>query len=247
LITHYDLELLEKAKLFLDAAGAQPESRAFLERYGFNDRELERGRQLVSNTERSFEWEREGKAWNFLSPTAARRTEEARYWYADTRRRYLRACLRAAEEESGWVGYKPSAQWSVTRKLTEGVLIALRQALRAASPAAYLAHRAELRRNLVRALGERPADAPPPKDSSLVELSGWYEHWRLLAQRVFRGRPDLMTPYGLVPGKAPPRLRSRSARAKYGEGAAGSAQQMRPDEAHEPEAAPAGRVLRVID
>ena len=89
MITHYDLELLEKAKLFLHAAGAQQESRSFLEKYGFNDKELERGRQLVTNTERSFEWEREGKAWNFLSPTAERRTEEARYWYADTRRRYL--------------------------------------------------------------------------------------------------------------------------------------------------------------
>jgi len=247
LINHYEVELLEKARLFLRAADEQPDSRAFLERYGFNPQERERGRTLVRNTERSFEWEREGKAWNFLSPTVERRLAEARYWYADTRRRYLRSCLRAAEEESGWIGYKPSAQWSLLRKATEGFAIALRHALRAASPSAFIEHRAELRRNLVRALEERPADAPPPKDSSLVELSGWYEHWRLLAQRVFRERPDLMTPYGLVPGKAPPRLRSKSARAKYGEGAAGSAYGMRSDESHEPEVAPAGRVLRVLD
>ena len=221
MITHYDEELLEKARIFLRAADEQPESRAFLEKYGFSGPERERGRTLVRNTERSFEWERAGKAWNFLSPTAERRLEEARHWYADTRRRYLRSCLHAAEEESGWVGYKPSAQWSLGRKATLGLAIGLRHALRAASPGAFFQHRAELRRNLVRARGERPADAPPPKDSSLVELSGWYEHWRLLAQRVFRERPDLMTPYGLVPGKAPPRLRSRSAQEKYGEGAAG--------------------------
>jgi hypothetical protein len=247
LINHYEVELLEKASLFLRAADEQPDSRAFLEKYGFNAHERERGWTLVRNTERSFEWEREGKAWNFLSPTVERRLAEARYWYADRRRRYLRACLRAAEEESGWIGYQPSAQWSLARKATEGLAIALRHLLRAASPSAFLEHRAELRRNLVSALGERPAGAPPPKDSSLVELSGWYEHWRLLAQRVFRERPDLMTPYGLVPGKAPPRLRSRSARAKYGEGAAGSAFGMRSDESHEPEVAPAGRVLRVLD
>ena len=254
MITRFDEELLEKARLFLRAADENPESRAFLEKFGFSAQERARGHTLVENTRLAFEWEREGKAWNFLSPTPERRLEEARYWYADTRRRYLRDCLRAAEDESGWTGYKPPAQWSLARKATVGLAIALRHAVRAASPRAWLGHRAALRRNLERALGERPADAPPPKDSTLVELSGWYEHWRLLAQRVFRERGDLMSPYGLVPGKAPPRLRSRSAQLKFGEKAASHAQLAQAadgeDGASEPEAQEpprAGRVLRVID
>lgn len=86
---------------------------------------------------------------------------------------------------------------------------------------ALLDHRAERRKNLRRAAEEKPADAPPPKDTALVELAGWYERWRLLAQRVFRQRPDLMAPYGLKPGRAPQRLRSRVAQIQYGEGAAG--------------------------
>ena len=251
MITHFDEELLEKAKVFLRAADENPASRAFLEKFGFSAQERDRGRTLVENTRRSFEWEREGNAWNFLSPTPERRIEEARYWYADTRRRYVRNCLRAAEEESGWVGQKPAAHWTLARKATLGLAIALKHAVRAASPSAYLEHRAALRRNVERARGERAADAPPPKDSSLVALSGWYERWRLLAQRVFRERGDLMSPFGLVPGKAPPRLRSRSAQAKFGEKAASLGQEGQSndggdgtDEPPAPESQPAGRALR---
>ena len=86
---------------------------------------------------------------------------------------------------------------------------------------AYVTHAASLRRNVERGQGPKPADAPPPKDTALVELAGWYERWRLLAHRVFRERGDLMAPYGLTPGKAPPRLRGKEA-VKYGEKAAGS-------------------------
>ena len=68
--------------------------------------------------------------------------------------------------------------------------------------------------------GERPEGAPPPKDTTLVELRGWYERWHLLAQRVFRGREDLLAPFGLTSGKAPPRLRGKAAQIKYGERAA---------------------------
>jgi hypothetical protein len=236
-VNRFEEELLEKARLFLKAAGENAESRGFLEQYGFAAEEQQRGRDLVRNAELSFEWEKDGKAWNFLSPTVERRLEEARHWYKDQRRRHMRACLREAEEASGWVGYRPAASWGVPRKATLGLAIALRHALRVASPAAYLSDRATLRRNLELARGERPAGAPPPKDSALVELAGWYEHWRLLAQRIFRERAELMAPYGLTPGKAPPRLRSRSARAKYGEGAAGTAS----------EPAPARRVLPVVD
>ena len=228
-MNRFEEELLTSARVFLKAAGENAESRAFLEEYGFKAEEQQRGRELVGNVERSFEWERSGKAWNFLSPTVARRP--------DHRRRHMRACLREAEEESGWVGYRPAASWSVARKVTLGLAIALRHALRVASPWAYLADRADLRRNLELARGEKPAGAPPPKDSALVELAGWYEHWRLLTQRIFRERPELMAPFGLTPGKAPPRLRSRSARLKYGEGAAGTSA----------EPAPARRVLPVVD
>jgi hypothetical protein len=93
---------------------------------------------------------------------------------------------------------------------------------RALSLRQWRTHRRELARDLVRARGERPVDAPPPKDTVIVELMGWYERWKMLAQRVFRGRPDLMAPYGLVPGKASPRLRNKAAQIKYGEKAAGS-------------------------
>jgi hypothetical protein len=237
LINHFEDELLEKARLFLKAAEENSGSRAYLEDFGFAPAERDRGHTLVRNVERSFEWERRGIAWNFLSPTVERRLLEARHWYKDRRRRHVRACLRAAEEESGWVGYGPHSSWNFSRKATQGLAIALRHALRAASPAALLRHRAELRRNLASARGEKPADAPPPKDSALVELAGWYEHWRLLAQRIFRERPELMAPYGLVPGKAPPRLRSHSARLKFGEKAAGTAS----------EPAPARRVLPVVE
>jgi len=229
-VTSYDEELLEKARRFLRAADENDDSRRVLEKFGFSAEARERGRLLIENTGRSFEWERAGKAWNFLSPTVERRLEEADHWYRDTRRRYLRACLRRAEEESGWVGDGPASRWSWKRKATWGVLVALRRALDAASAQAWIEQRRELRRNLEAARGEKPAGAPPPKDSALVELAGWYEHWRLLAQRVFRERPDLMAPYGLTPGKAPPRLRGKLAQLKFGEKAAGSLRGAGPEE-----------------
>src|SRR5262249_11168620 len=88
-------------------------------------------------------------------------------------------------------------------------------------PRAWLAHRHELRANVARAKGPRPADAPPPKDTALVELAGWYERWRLLAHRVFRDRPDMLAAYVLNPGKASRRIRGKGA-AKYGERASGT-------------------------
>lgn len=221
-ITQYDRELVRDARRFLAAAEQHAESRSVLERFGFHAEERQRGMQLVDNAERSFEWEASGKAWNFLSLTPERRVAEARAWHADRRRRYARACLKRAEEASGWVGNGRASRWPLSRKLTLGTAAALWHSSRVVSPGAWVKHRTELRSDERRARGERPDDAPPPKDSALVELAGWYERWRLLAQRVFRARPDLMAPYGLVPGKAPPRLRSRKARLRYGEQAAGS-------------------------
>jgi len=228
-ITKYDRELVELSARFLSAADANAESCAVLERYGFSQEERARGHHLVREAGRPFEWEEEGKAYNFLSPTPERRIAEARGWYADTRRRYLRGCLRRAEEASGWVGRGPAATWPAWRKLTLGTLLALRSASAVASPRAWSEHRGELRRNVERARGPKPEGAPPPKDTALVELAGWYERWRLLAHRVFRERGDLMAPYGLSPGKAPPRLRGKEAR-KYGEKAAGSLGKAQPDD-----------------
>lgn len=220
-ITKYDEELLEKSKVFLKASYERPESCAMLDKYGYSAEERERGSRLIANTERSFQWLREGRAWNFIGLTETRRLQEAHDWYKDTRNRYVADCFRDAEEESGWVGYRPASQWPFLRKLTVGSAVFVRHAVRAFSFGALLQHRRELQQNLSLAAQERPQDAPPPKDTALVELAGWYERWRLLAQRVFRQRPDLMTPYGLKPGKAPPRLRSKVAQLRYGEGAAG--------------------------
>jgi hypothetical protein len=220
-ITKYDEELVSLSRRFLDAARANQESCAILERYGFSAEERARGSELVREATRSFEWEREGRAWNFLSPTPERRVAEARAWHADTRRRYMRSCLRRAEEAAGWMGSGSASRWPVWRKLTLGTIAGLREVNEIASPRAWLRHRTELLRNVARARGPKPADAPPPKDTALVELAGWYERWRLLAHRVFRERGDLMAPYGLTPGKAPPRLRGKEA-VKYGEKAAGS-------------------------
>jgi hypothetical protein len=220
-ITKYDLELVEISRKFLAAAEANPDSRAMLEKYGFSKDEQERGAHLVREAERAFEWVRAGKAYDFLSATPEKRVAEARGWYADTRRRYMRDCLKRAEEDAGWVGNGARKRWPLWRKLTQGTLVALANAKDAASPRAWIRHRLDLRRDLARAKGPRPADAPPPKDTALVELAGWYERWRLLAHRVFRQRPDLLAPYGLKPGKAPPRLRGKEA-AKYGEKAAGT-------------------------
>jgi len=205
-VTRFDEELLEKARRFLAASEDHTDSRAILEQFGYAEADRVRGRTLISSVAMSLEWERAGIAWNFLSPTPERRRDEALHWYRDTRRRYMRDCFRAAELASHWFG--------------DGG--ALRHCLRIFSIAAWRGHRAELRRNLERARGEKPADAPPPKDTALVELAGWYERFRLLAQRVFRGRPDLLTPYGLTVGKAPPRLRGKLAQIRYGERAAGT-------------------------
>jgi hypothetical protein len=219
-ITPYDEDLVAKARVFLDAADKHPDSTALLDRYGFSAEERARGRELVVNAEASFAWERAGKAWNFLSPTPERRTREARDWYVDGVRRYVQSCLREAEAAAGWTGAGPAASWSALRKLTLGTLRALPDVLRAASPEAHLRLRDELRTNLEAAKGARPEGAPPPKDTTLVELRGWYERWHLLAHRVLRGRADLLAPFGLTSGKAPPRLRGKAAQSKYGEGAA---------------------------
>jgi len=217
-ITEFDIELVDKSRVFLEAAEANPDSRALLEQFGYSKEEHDRGVRLVREAGRSFEWEKAGTAWNFLSRTPDKRVAEARDWYKDTRLRYMRGCFRRAEQAAGWSS-GAAWSWPVWKKLTFGTAKGLREALRAASLSALAEHRAELQVDLARAKGSKPDGAPPPKDTALVELGGWYERWRLLAQRVFRERGDLMAPYGLVPGKAPPRLRGKEA-AKYGEKAA---------------------------
>ena len=219
-VTKYEKELVELAQRFLDAARDNAESCAVLERYGYDRGEHERGLLLVREALRAFRWEHDGKAWNFLSPTPERRILEAREWHRTTRRRHLQTCLRRAEEAAGWIGTGQASNWPIWRKLTLGTLAGVRHALSAVAPRTWVDHRSELRRNVKRARGQRPTGAPPPKDAALVELAGWYERWRLVAHRVFRQRPDLMAPYGLTPGKAPPRLRGKGA-AQYGEKAAG--------------------------
>jgi hypothetical protein len=219
-ITQYDEELVARSRVFLEAAEKNPESCALLDKYGFSAEERARGHVLIVNAELSFAWERAGKAWNFLSVTPERREKEARDWYADGVRRYMRSCFREAEAAAGWSGSGPASGWPASRKLTLGTLLALPHVIRAASPAVQMRLRDELRTNLERARGDKPAGAPPPKDTTLVELRGWYERWHLLAQRVFRGRSDLLAPFGLTSGKAPPRLRGKAAQTRYGEGAA---------------------------
>jgi hypothetical protein len=217
-ITEFDIELVDKSRVFLEAAEANPDSRSLLEQFGYSKEEHDRGVRLVREAGRSFEWEKAGTAWNFLSRTPDKRVAEARDWYKDARLRYMRGCFRRAEQAAGWSS-GAAWRWPVWKKLTVGTAKGLHEALRAASLSALAEHRAELRVDLARAKGSKPDGAPPPKDTALVELGGWYERWRLLAQRVFRERGDLMAPYGLVPGKAPPRLRGKEA-AKYGEKAA---------------------------
>jgi hypothetical protein len=218
-ITEYDVELVEKSKVFLEAAEGNPGSRSLLEQFGYSKEEHDRGLRLVKDAGRAFEWENAGTAWNYLSRTPEKRVKEAREWYADTRRRYMRSCLRRAEAAAGLSRGTPEASWPVWKKLTVGTARGLLEAARVVSPRALLEHRAEMKSDVARAKGQKPEGAPPPKDTALVELGGWYERWRLLAQRVFRERADLMAPYGLTPGKAPPRLRGKEA-AKYGEKAA---------------------------
>src|SRR5207237_3405574 len=76
-ITKYDVELVAMSRRFLDAAAEHTDSRSLLERYGFVSEEQERGARLVREAERAFEWERAGRAYNFLSPTPERRAIEA--------------------------------------------------------------------------------------------------------------------------------------------------------------------------
>jgi hypothetical protein len=196
-----ELELVALSRRFVAAAEEHAESRAMLERYGYTRLERARGVTLIDQAERAFAWEQQGLSWNFLSATAAERRREAGGWFVTARRRHVQRALRAAEGG--------------------GVVGVARSIARALSPTALAQDLDQLRRDLRRASCDRPADAPPPRDAVLVELQGWYERWRLLAQRLFRGRPDLLSPYGLVPGKAPPRLRGKLAREQYGEGAAG--------------------------
>jgi hypothetical protein len=208
-ITRFDEELLASAQRFLNAAERHPESRAVLEKYGFSKEEQERGHLLISNSERAFECERTGTAWNFLAKTPMTRRREAFDWFVDTRWRRFRMGFVDAEKAF-------QSAPSVLAKVG-GAVQAL---LPAFSPVGLVKDQITLLYDLVRAGEERPSDAPPPKDTTLVELQGWYEKWRLLAQRVFRGRSDLLAPFGLTTGKAPPRLRGKQARLKYGEGAA---------------------------
>jgi hypothetical protein len=219
-ITKYDEELVESSRRYLEALDANPESRKLLERYGLTEDAVSRGRLLVSDAQKSFEWEREGKAYNFLSPTPEGRMNEARYWYADAVRRWRQSCFREAEQAAGWTGTGPASGWPIWRKLAQGTLQAIPHAARAASIEAHRRLRAELQENLELARRDRPEGAPPPKDTTLVELRGWYERWHLLAHRVFRGRDDLLAPFGLVSGKAPPRLRGQAAHEKLGDSAA---------------------------
>ncbi len=211
----FESELVERAELFLEAARSRAESRALLERFGYTPGEHDRGIGLVAEARRALAWSAAGTAWNFLSDTRESREAEAHAWYAEARRRHVQRCVRRAE--SRWSA--PPAPGGPPRVRGAAALAALRDLLHAGSVRVWRAHRAELERDLVLARGERPARAPLPKDAALVELGGWYERWRLLAQRVFRERPDLLAPYGLTPGRAPPRLRGKEA-ARYGEKAA---------------------------
>ena len=220
-VTRFDDELVEKSRIFVRAAEENADSRAVLAQFGFSPEELLRGRTLVAATERSLDWERRGIAYNFLSRSPERRRAEARAWFREARRRYRTVVFRRAEERAGFTGSGPAARRLLVWKLTIGAAVWLLNALALAAPGPYLVERAVLKKNLAAAQADKPADAPPPKDSALVELAGWYERWRLLAQRVFRERADLMAPYGLTPGKAPPRLRGAGA-AKFGEKAASS-------------------------
>ena len=207
--THYEQSLVDRADLFLRALASDHESRVILERYGLGATEKERGRALLLDASKALVWTDDGRAWDFLEPTPERRLREARGWYADRRRRHYRACFRRVE----------GALLRRTR-FVERLVEATRALVDAASPLARTRDRSALRRDLERASQERPPEAPPPKDTVLVELSGWYERWRLLAQRTLRQRPDLLAHYGLVAGLPPPRLRGREAELVYGEKAA---------------------------
>jgi hypothetical protein len=199
-VTKFDEALLVDARRFLDAIEARPDTRIALEAYGFDQKALDRGRFVVGETARAFEWERAGKAWNYISPTPERREKEALYWYKDARRRYRQACFRAA-----------GAALRSGRGL--GALAsAAGHAMSAFSPSAAAEQRREFKREIDLARGERPNDAPLPKDTVLVELSGWYDHWSLAARQAFRDKPEVLPSLGLTPGRAPRRLRNKNDR-----------------------------------
>ncbi len=198
-ITRFDEELVTHVNTFLSGLRDHTEGAALLAQHGLDPIARAKGEWLVQETERAFEWERQGKAWNYLSPTPERRAVEARYWYKDGLCRHRQSCFRAVEKE-------------LRDRRPGSLLRAVRCALRAFSPSIYIGKHREFRRELVRAKGERPADAPLPKDTALVELAGWYERWSLMAIQIFRERPDLAAPLGLKPGRAAQRLRTKAVR-----------------------------------
>jgi hypothetical protein len=196
-VTQYDEELVGKARRFVQALDGHPEIVTALSSYNLDAAALERGRFLVAECERAFEWERAGKAWNYLEPTPDRRVAEAHYWYRDARRRYKQACFRAAEAE-------------LARRGAAGLYAALTEALAAYSPGMKRAQEREYLEEIIKARGERPFNAPMPKDTAVVQLCGWYERWSLAAIETFRHQPETVTELGLAVGKAPPqRLRNK--------------------------------------
>ncbi len=198
-ITPFDEELVTRARTFLSGLGQSAEIASLLGGQGLDEAARAKGEWLVRETERAFEWERQGKAWNYLSPTPERRAAEARYWHKDALCRHRQGCFRAVEKE--------------LRAGTPGsALRAAKHALRAFSPLFYVEKRRELRRELARTRGDKPADAPLPKDTALVELAGWYERWSLLAIQLLRERTELAALLGLKPGRAAQRLRTKAAR-----------------------------------
>jgi hypothetical protein len=197
-VTRYDEELLANAQKLvvgLEENGALTQA---LGAYDLDAKAIERGRFLVDETHRSFEWEREGKAYNYLSATPEGRMKEARYWNKDARRRHRQACFRDAESVVGERGIA-------------GILSALGHLARALSPALSRTLRRELATELERAREGKPSDAPLPKDTALVQLSGWYERWSLAALTVLREQPEELSRVGIAAGKAAPRrLRNKN-------------------------------------
>lgn len=196
-VTKFDEALLAEAQRLLDAVHAQPHVHAALQSYGFDDAALKRGRFLVRETERAFEWEKAGKAWNYISPTPERRVKEARYWYQDARRRYRQECFRAAEAVLR------------SRSGIGAALAATGQAMRSLSLGAFLRQRRDFKKELLLARGERPSDSPLPKDTILAELSGWYDRWSLAARQALRDSPEVLLSMGLTPGRLPRRVRNK--------------------------------------
>jgi hypothetical protein len=190
-VTQYDEELLSNARKLVDALERDKTLSSALGDYDLDAKALERGRFLVDETARALAWEREGRAYNYLSATPEGRVKEARYWNKDARRRHRQRCLRAAEASG--------SLWSFLGHVLDAFSVRVSRRLSR-----------ELRREIQRAKEGRPADAPLPKDTALVELSGWYGRWSLAALQSMRDKPEALALLGLVPGKAPPRrLRNR--------------------------------------